>query len=98
MFSLVGLVFVLAMNAFVPNLGLVFGLAGSLGLGLIAFCLPTVTYLALLGSRSWTVTLMATVVLIAGVVMTVGSTTKILISAINATGHEPHHNQTIMLP
>ena len=77
-----------------------FGLAGSLGLGLIAFCLPAVTYLALLGrSGSMKTTVMAFVVLIAGAVMTVGSTAKILISAIDAAaaGHEPHHNQTVPL-
>jgi hypothetical protein len=64
-----------------------YGLAGSLGLGLISFCLPVAAFLGYRAARNrlglmWVAA--ASVVLCAGVVMTIGSTTRIIYGAVTA--------------
>merc|ERR1712232_1478030 len=78
---------VLALDTLVKDLGLVFGLAGSLGLGLLAYVLPAAGSLGTLrhipvGMRVSVPATMATiVVLVMGLVMTIGSTVRIVYSA-----------------
>ena len=82
--SVVGLGLVIATDVLLPNLGTIFGIAASLGLGLIAFCLPVAAFLALPAARTrlggaWTAG--AALVLALGGVMMVLSTAYILIAA-----------------
>merc|ERR1712080_455384 len=77
--SVLCLAAVILTDTLLPNLDTVFGLAGSLGLGLLAFVLPTAAFL---GQPERNASLLwvagACVVLVAGTAMTVGSTARIL--------------------
>jgi hypothetical protein len=81
LFSVVGLLCVIAIDTLLPDIGLVFGLAGSLGLGLIAFCLPTAAFLAKAPRTERAQIAAGLVVFLAGAAMTVGSTARILYMA-----------------
>ena len=81
LFSVVGLLCVIAIDTLLPDIGLVFGLAGSLGLGLIAFCLPTAAFLAKAPRTERVQIAAGLVVFLAGAAMTVGSTARILYMA-----------------
>ena len=80
----VGLGLVIATDVLLPHLNTIFGLAASIGLGLIAFCLPVAAFLALPRARrelggAWTAC--AALVLLLGAAMMVISTVYILIAA-----------------
>ena len=51
--SVLGLAAVVATDALLPHLDTIFGLAGSLGLGLIAFCLPAAARRDFCGTLFW---------------------------------------------
>jgi len=80
--SVAALACVLFIDTIVPNLNDVFGLAGSLGLGLVAYVLPSSAALAvaLRGPLAGKGTLLftASVVLVFGLIMTFGSTAQII--------------------
>ena len=82
-FSVLGLGCTIAVDTLLPDIGLVFGLAGSLGLGLVAFCLPTAAFLATAprtaGNRASRAA--GLLVCLAGAAMTVGSTARIIYTA-----------------
>ena len=88
--SVVALLACLVLDTTVKQMGLVFGLAGSLGLGLLAYVLPAAAFLTIsrnpaiahkLGNSTRMATTLACIVLIVGLVMTIGSTGRILYSA-----------------
>ena len=82
--SVLGLAAVVATDALLPHLDTIFGLAGSLGLGLIAFCLPAAAVIAWAPARArlgraWVAG--AALVLLAGATMMIVSTCYILAAA-----------------
>lgn len=78
--SVLGLVLVLFIDTVITDLGTVFGLAGALGLGLVAYVLPCSAFLVISWRQRQTtplptlIVIGALVVLILGLVMTLGST------------------------
>merc|ERR1719272_187580 len=92
--SVLGLVFVLLIDTAIIDLNDVFGLSGSLGLGLVAYVLPCSAGLAVyLRQRSHgsgerlpvAMVASAAVVLAAGLLMTIGSTASIIYGVVE--GH-----------
>lgn len=83
--TLLNLAAIVTMDALLPSLETAFGLAGALGLGLIAFCLPAAAFLGARsrdgGQKRWWHAA-ALVIFLAGGTMTIGSTTRIIIVAI----------------
>jgi len=83
--SILCLIFVLLIDTLVTNLGDLFGLSGSLGLGLVAYVLPASAGLAVHFQQPREarmpvgVVASAAIVLVLGLVMTIGSTALILI-------------------
>lgn len=86
--SVLCLIFVLLIDTTVNNLGDLFGLCGSLGLGLVAYVLPcsaglAVTYRQQRDARlPVAIVASASVVLVLGLLMTVGSTALIIVSVV----------------
>ena len=74
--SFLGLVAIIGMDTLVPDVDSVFSLAGSLGLGLMAFTLPPAAFLAIKDARRgrFVVVALAILLLLAGVALTGGST------------------------
>jgi amino acid permease len=80
-FSVLGLGAVVAVDTLLPNVGEVFGISGSLGLGLIAYVLPCAASLAFpeIYGGAWRAALW--VVLAVGAALTLGSTGQIIFTA-----------------
>jgi amino acid permease len=82
--SVLGLVFVLTIDTAISDLGPVFGLAGALGLGPVAYALPCSAFIAVSMKQrsrvpvSAIMIISAVVVLIAGLTMTIGSTAWVI--------------------
>lgn len=91
-FTAILLVSTLTLDTAVSDLGLIFGLCGSLGLGLLAYVLPTAAFLGLsgrnaLGHTSWIKVVLAAFVLFIGLGMTIGSTARIIYSTMDPKRH-----------
>lgn len=85
----------LAIDTFVKDLSLAFGLAGSLGLGLLAYVLPTAGFLGNIRNLPLDMrthvatTASAAVVLVMGMLMTIGGTGYIIYSAATEPAASP---------
>jgi len=80
--SVLGLAFVLLIDTAIKNIGPVFGIAGALGLGPVAYVLPCSAFIAVTRRSSEpapkAMMLGAVVVLFAGLILTIGSTAWVI--------------------